>query len=73
MKWMHCFHLIVPYAVLSNSAALFLEYVHYRLNWSEKGVYFDVRSQIEAASEKLGCLRASSNSIKLSVLIEFQT
>ena len=34
---MHCFHIIVPYAVLSNSAALLLE-VHYRLNWTEKGV-----------------------------------
>ena len=35
---MQCFHLIVPYAVLSNSAALFLEYVHCRLNWTERGV-----------------------------------
>ena len=35
-KWMHCFHLIVRYAVLSNSAVLFLECVHYRLNWPEK-------------------------------------
>ena len=39
MKWMHCFHLIVPYAVLSNSSALFLKCVHYRLNWPEKAVY----------------------------------
>ena len=35
---MHCFHLIVPYAVLLNSAALFLKCMHYRLNWPEKGV-----------------------------------
>ena len=26
------------YAVLSKSAALYLECVHYRLNWAEKGV-----------------------------------
>ena len=38
MKWMRCFHLIVPYAVFSDSAALFLECVHLRLNWTEKGV-----------------------------------
>ena len=40
---MHCFHLIVRYAVLSNSAALFLECVHYRLNWPEKGVEFGLK------------------------------
>ena len=38
MKWMHCLHLIAPYAVLSNLTALFLECVHYRPNWKEKGV-----------------------------------
>ena len=31
IKWMHCFHLIVPYAVLSNLDALFIEYMHYHL------------------------------------------
>ena len=35
---MHCFILTAPYAVLSKLAALRLEYVHYRLNWAEKGV-----------------------------------
>ena len=33
---MHCFHLVVRCAVLSNSAALFLQCVHYRLNRAEK-------------------------------------
>ena len=36
---MHSFHLIVRYAVLSNSAAIFLEWVHCRLNWPKKGVF----------------------------------
>ena len=44
-KWMHCVYLIVRYAVLSNSAALFLECVHYRLNWPEKGVHLINSSQ----------------------------
>ena len=38
LEWMHCFHLIVPYAVLLNSTALFLDCVNYRLNWTGKGV-----------------------------------
>ena len=46
MKWVHCFHLIVPYAVLSDSAALLLERVHYRLNWPEKGADFGDYSQL---------------------------
>ena len=33
---MHCFNLIVKYAVLPISGALYPECVHYRLNWAEK-------------------------------------
>ena len=32
---MYYFNLIIRYAILSNSPALYLELVHYRLNWPE--------------------------------------
>ena len=35
---MHCFNLTVRYAVLTKLGALYPEYVHFRLNWAEKGV-----------------------------------
>ena len=53
-KQVHCFYLVVRYAVLPESAALYLEYVRYRLNFAKK-IKLEARDgQIDVGTRILG-------------------